>query len=492
MRSSMQVKKFEARSMKEALEMIKSQLGPDAIILSAKEITKGFGLGGEKSIEITAAFSERVLHNKKFVESKLPNQQKEHFLKSPAKEQKELMRKVIEKQVAKQITQMNNIKMNNIKMDDQTVKLKTMSKNATGSQIPYKMTEKRYIEIDRENSSDFETGSLSDSFTEQTYEQKSISSSTTQAALKGWSDMEVLSLKQEIESLKQVMSQFKTVPQTFVQAHPGADFGVHYQMSEYFQKLTKCGLMPEIAGEIVVKGQKQLSLQQQGNRSSVESWMAKYILETTSITHNLDQQFHLFVGPSGSGKTSTLIKLASDMILNQRKRVAIISTDSAKVGATEQMKIFAQILNVPFLAIRSQSDWAHVIPHLPHLDHLLVDFAGLNLRNHEEVSYMKRMLPLEYKSMRTHLVLSSSSKDTDLLDCARRYEAFGFDDVIFTGLDEASQHGNIYNFIRKIKTEIFAFGIGTKVPEDFEFATAERLVDLLLKITQNKKQEAQT
>jgi flagellar biosynthesis protein FlhF len=105
---------------------------------------------------------------------------------------------------------------------------------------------------------------------------------------------------------------------------------------------------------------------------------------------------------------------------------------------------------------------------------------------------MKRMTPPVFKSMRTHLVLSSSAKDVDLIECAKRYNEFGFNDVIFTGLDEASQHGNIYNFVRKIGAELFAFGIGTKVPEDFEYATAERIVDLLLKITQSKKQEATT
>lgn len=464
----MQVKKFEARSMKEALEMIKTQLGPDAIILSAKEITKGFGLGGERSIEVTAAYSETTLHNKKFVESRLPNQQKEQFLKSPAKEQKELMRKMIENQVAK--------------MNNQTTKIKTSTMPAmpTNSSVPYKMTQKRYVDIDRDSEGEPDSN----------YTHSPASTTVTQVAKKVWNDMEVSSLKKEIEALKQVMSQFQSVPQSFVQAHPGADFGVHYHMSGYFQKLTACGLLPEIAGDILLQCQKQLSPQQQATASIVESWMAKYILDTTPISTTSGEQFHLFVGPSGSGKTSTLIKLASNMILNQRKRVAIISTDSSKVGAAEQMKIFAQILNVPFLSIRSQQDWSHVIPHLEQLDHVLVDYAGLNLRNQEEVNYIKRMSPPVYKSMRTHLVLSSSSKDMDLLDCARRYEAFGFNDVIFTGLDEASQHGNIYNFIRKIKTELFAFGIGTKVPEDFEFATAERIVDLLLKITQNKKQEA--
>jgi len=452
----MQVKKFEARSMKEALEMIKTQLGPDAIILSAKEITKGFGLGGEKSIEVTAAFSEATLHKKRFVESKFQPKVKEQFQKSSAKDQKEVMRQMIEAQ----ITKINN----------QT------AKPASASAVPYRMTEKRYVEIDNDEA----VATVS----------SHIDTPVTEAAKKAWNNMEVTNLKQEIESLKQVMTQFKSVPQSFVQAHPGADYGVHYQMSGIFQKLTTAGLLPEVAGEVVGHCQKTLTSQQLQRTAVVESGIAKYMMDRTTVTHNCEEQFHLFVGPSGSGKTSSLIKLASEMILNQKKRVAIISTDNTKVGGAEQMKMFAQILNVPYLSIRNQQDWSHVIPHLDQLDHVLVDFSGLNLRNQEEINFIKRMSPPVYRSLRTHLVLSSQSKDTDLMECAKRYESFGYNDVIFTGLDEASQHGNIFNFICKTSAKLFAFGIGSKVPEDFEFATPERVVDLILKITQTKKQEA--
>jgi flagellar biosynthesis protein FlhF len=454
----MQVKKFEARSMKEALVMIKTQLGPDAIILSAKEITKGFGLGGERSIEVTAAYSESTLQKKKFTESKMKTEQIEKFQKISARDQKEVMRKSIESQVAK--------------MNQNAKPAPKIGKNA----ITYKMTEKRYVDIDNE--------SLENSTT------MTANTAATEIAKKAWNEMEVTSLKLEIETLKQVMTQFQNVPQSFVQAHPGAEYGVHYQMCSHYQKLVATGLMPEIAGDLIINCQKNLTTAQQGKRTTVESWIAKQILDSVPLTVEAHEQFHLFVGPSGSGKTSSLIKLASEMILNQRKRIAIISADCTKVGAAEQMKIFAQILNVPFLSIRSQQDWSHVIPHVDQLDHILVDFSGLNLRNHEEVHYIKRMTPPVFKSMRTHLVLSSEAQDADLIECAKRYEAFGFNDVIFTGLDEVSQHGNIYNFVRKIRTELFAFGIGTKVPEDFEYATAERIVDLLLKITQNKKQEA--
>ncbi len=93
----MNVKKFEARTMKEALDMVKTQLGPDAVILSAKEMTKGFG--GIKSIEITAAYSENMLRQKEFVKSKMPTATQEQFNRSSAKSQKEVMKKVMHEQM---------------------------------------------------------------------------------------------------------------------------------------------------------------------------------------------------------------------------------------------------------------------------------------------------------------------------------------------------------------------------------------------------------
>ena len=98
----MNIKKFEARSMKEALEMVKTQLGPDAVILSAKEVSKGFGLGGVKSIEITAAYSELALKQKKYAQSKMPQHIQDKFDRIPAKSQKEVIKKVFSAQAQNQ------------------------------------------------------------------------------------------------------------------------------------------------------------------------------------------------------------------------------------------------------------------------------------------------------------------------------------------------------------------------------------------------------
>lgn len=220
----MQVKKFEARSMKDALEMIKTQLGPDAIILSAKEINKGFGLGGEKSIEVTAAYSETTLQNKKYAESKMPQVTKDKFQRISAKDQKEVMRKVIETQIAKMNAAQPRPTGNST--GSQTVAVKTSTTGSIGTAGGHRATQKRYIDIDNDevNASTPETVQAS---------QRPM----TDVVKKAWNDMEVNSLKREIETLKHVMTQFQNVPQSFVQAHPGADLGVHYQMSPHYQKL---------------------------------------------------------------------------------------------------------------------------------------------------------------------------------------------------------------------------------------------------------------
>lgn len=469
----MLMKKFEARTMKEALEMVKTQLGPDAIILSAKEITKGFGLGGEKSIEITAAYTESSVQKKKFAESKMLETDRDKFQKISAKNQKEVMQKMIENQVSRLNSQA-------------TSSARKIAEAPVAKSANYQRTERRYIDIDN----DADVAAQPEVVRQMPASSAIAAQPMTQVAQKAWNEMEVNSLKSEIESLRSMMSNFKPMPQSFVHSHPGAALGVHYEYSSYYNKLVQRGLLPEIAAEIIVSAQKKIDLKYVENKNLIENWIGKYILDTVPVVKDGSEQFHLFVGPSGSGKTSSLIKFASDLIINKRKRVAIISADTFKVGATEQMKIFCQILNVPFLLLRSPQDWLHIIPHLDQIDHILIDFAGLNLRTADELNYLKRMAPPVFNSMRTHLVVSTLIKDQDLFEIANRFEKFGFDDVIFTDLDKANTHGNIYNFVKKVKTELFAFGIGQKVPEDFEKATPERVVDLILEISKSMNQDS--
>lgn len=458
----MNIKKFEARTMKEALEMVKTQLGPDAVILSAKEVNKGFGIGGIKSIEITAAYSESTLKQKEYVKSRMPQSQQEKFTRIPARDQKAIMQKMIEDKLresqAKERTKYANI-----------------NERSTDNQ-------KRYIDIDADL-----IPKVSAQTPHRTFDKKP--EVLTEAAKSVWNNMEVDGLKTEIEQLKNLIMQFKQMPQSFAASHPGAEHGVDYNLREYYGKLTSRGVLPDIAGHILKYVQQNTEPKNYNDRHAIESLIARYILETTEIDTNSEVKFHYFVGPSGAGKSASMIKLASQLMLKEHKRVALISTDTIKVGADEQMKIFSQILNIPFVSIRSPSDWEKVIPYLGQVDHVLVDFASLSLRSVDELSYLKQMMPPISAPKRVHLVLSAKSKDTELLDVGQKYQAIGYDDLIFTSLDEATQFGTLYNLNQKLKTPLFAFGIGAKIPEDFEMASKERVLDLLLEITKNMQSQ---
>lgn len=473
----MQVKKFEARTMKEALEMVKAELGPDAIILSARDNNKSYGLVGDGSVEITAAVSEETLQKKRFAEARLREQEKSKFNQSSARQQKEL----IEKMVAKHIER---------------------------NKAPRPITSQRYIDIDQEQQThsqvlDSRYSSMATQERVHAAAKRALATAPAKATIpatsavpvpsvKALESLEMQSLKNEIANLKQVLAQFQNIPQNFVQGHPGSEFGLPYDLSFVFEKLTSAGVAPEIAADICSQAQKELPSLKLKNRALIEGWVARRILETTKVTtpeETRQAKVHIFVGAAGSGKTTALVKMASHLVVRENKKVAILSADTFKVGAADQMRIYAQILNVPFSVIRNASDWYHIMNYINSVDYILVDYPGLSLRNAEEGMNLKRLMPPATLKTRVHLVLSTLAKDQDATELGRRYSVLDYHDVIFTGLDESVQHGTIYNFMRRFDVPLHSFGIGTRVPEDFEFATKERVLDLLFKITQATKQE---
>ena len=127
-------------------------------------------------------------------------------------------------------------------------------------------------------------------------------------------------------------------------------------------KLTKSFCVPEFLKENVLDilqlAKQALSGSQIKRTAIVNAWVVKYFLENIKVqSEKISNRYHVFVGSTGQGKTSTLVKMASELAINQRKKIAIVSADVFKVGASEQLKIYSQILNVPFCEIRRGSQW---------------------------------------------------------------------------------------------------------------------------------------
>ncbi len=484
----MQVKKFEARTMKEALEMVKTQLGPDAIILGVRDNKKSFGLVGEGSIEITAAVSEETLQRKKFAESRMREQEKIKLQNSPARVQKDFINRSVdnfhreqEREAPKQVTRTRYIEIAD-EVDGMAVSQQPAAERIRGA------AQRAWSAMNSGN--EWVEAPIS------TKRASPIpqSAPAATAAKPVTPTAEVQALKGEIASLRQVIQQFQAMPQQIQQQgpartqHPGADYGLGFEMSAMFEKLTSSGLASDITAEILNLAQERMPAVKTKSKALVDAWVAKYILDTTRISSEKNNaKVQVFLGPSGSGKTSALIKLAGHLVVSERKKIALVTTDTLKVGASEQLRIYAQILNVPFAVIRQASDWNGLMSQLTAFDHVLVDSPGFTLKSVEENSFLRNILPPEEFQAAVHLVLEATSKDQDITEIGKRYRGHGFDDVIFTNLDQSVQHGTIYNFMKRFEAPLHSFGIGPRVPEDFELATKERVLDLIFKLTSLKK-----
>lgn len=464
----MQVRKFEARTMKDALEMVKKQLGPDAIILAAKDNSNKYGLVGESSFEITAAVSEETLHKKKFVESRMAENDKQQFQNSSARTQKEIISKFVTRHttpVTKPVTTQKYIDIND-------------EKNAAEERIKNAVQRA------------FDAGTLLND--RQVQRQTAKPTETRNQQVEGrqqyievQNDSEMNSLRSEIASLKAMIKNMQTPTESRPQSHyPGENYGIHYELSSQFQGLVKEGVLEDLAAEMILDLQNQVPVTRLKNKPLVEGFLAKRILEDIVVSSGENKKFHFFVGPSGGGKTSSIIKMASQLIVRENKKVALLTLDTQKVGAVEQLRIYSQILNVPFAVIRERNDWKEILKFINSIDYILIDTPGSNLKTQEEVSYFERMILKEIPSKLVHLVLSARNKYEDLQGVLNNFATLNVTDVIFNHLDETVQNGNVYSFNKINKLPLFAFGIGQRIPEDFEYATKERLVDLIFHITQ--------
>lgn len=483
----MQVRKFEAKTMKEALELVKRHMGPEAIILSAKDNSRGFGLGGQKSVEVTAAVSEETLRKKMIAESKLSSTLKPKFEQVPARVQRSFIDKATTHRSEMPVVRPAQLRYVDILDDEQ---------HSHGEEA--RPTAGRVDSIENLNDRDLAQQNVKSAAQRawQAMNEANVVATPRAPAPKAVAvaarpqreASEIRDLKAEILQLKNLVENFQRVPQNFVSLHPGADQGISFDLSQTYQKLIRSGLNQEMVVELLKGAQQVMTPDQLKKTAVVDAWVARQIMDQVRIASDrLSARYHAFLGSAGQGKTSALVKMASHMVICEKKKIAIVCADTLNVGAAEQLRIYAQILNVPFVHLRTASDWPEVGARLSHVEHVLIDYPGLNLKSVDEIDLLRSLLPQD-QNRALHYVQSVLARDEAAFEVASRYQVLGMSDVIFTGLDEAAQHGLIVNFQNRFHVPLHSFGIGRQIPEDFEAATKERVVDLIFKLTKIRKE----
>ena len=475
----MQVKKFEAKTMKDALEMVKSTLGPEAIILSAKDSHRGFGLMGERSVEVTAAVSEETLRKKKFAETKLRDELRERFQAIPAAQQREFINRASRPRAAAPAAPAR------------------ASQAGLGLIAPPAAATRRYIDIDDEEAHEAPVAVRSRAAAAAAYRPSASTAPAVRApapvlvAAPVASAMpvpaptgQVAALENQVRELRTLIERMQGLTNQPTTLHPGADYALPFEVSGLFQRLTEQGVGAPVVAKALRTAAEQLGPESLKKPALIDAWMVRHLLDTTRVALNPTAgRYHVFAGTTAQGKTTTLVKFASHLIMKERRTIAIISLDTIKLGAADQLRLYAQILNVPFAIVRNAEEWKVAEQKLGHVQHVLVDCPGFSLNDPRELEWLRQMLPPAGVDRRTHFVQSILARDEEIQDIAARYQAIGFDDVIFTRLDESGRQGSIVNFQDRFRVPLHSFAYGTRIPEDYEFASASRVVDLLFKLS---------
>ncbi|MCL7746485.1 flagellar biosynthesis protein FlhF [Halalkalibacter alkaliphilus] len=191
------------------------------------------------------------------------------------------------------------------------------------------------------------------------------------------------------------------------------------------------------------------------------------------------------VGPTGVGKTTTIAKLAADSVLKKKKKVALITTDTYRIAAVEQLKTYAKILNIPLEVAYSIEDFKKAIEQFKHYDLILVDSAGRNFRNQLYVEELSKVIDFE-QDADTYLVLSLTSKYEDMKKIIGQFHLIPLHQVILTKHDETSTYGAMLNIPIDLGKGVAYVTTGQNVPDDIVEVTSEYLLSCVLEVKINE------
>ena len=188
------------------------------------------------------------------------------------------------------------------------------------------------------------------------------------------------------------------------------------------------------------------------------------------------------IGPTGVGKTTTIAKIASKYKVEHDRKVAFFTADTYRIAATEQLRVYANILDAPMSIIYSPEEMNEAIAGAADSDLIFVDTAGFSHRNEEQRNDIKKLIDsvsTEYEK-EVYLVLSATTKYKDLLEITKSYHKISDYKLIFTKLDETSTYGNILNVKLYSGADLSYVTNGQNVPDDIEIFDTQKIVKQLL------------
>jgi flagellar biosynthesis protein FlhF len=299
--------------------------------------------------------------------------------------------------------------------------------------------------------------------------------------------LEIAEMKKELEGMRSALRRSAWGFPT--------NASVSHRFADAYAVLAASEVTPELAREIVEAAEARLAASvlpashpNRAQAGTAEAVFARAVAQEIESRLKCEPELGrsettprivALVGPPGVGKTTTLVKLAVNYGLVSRRPVLLLSFDTYRVAAAEQLRSFATILGVGFHVTETVAALSQTIEENRGKELILIDTPGLGVAEMDDAMGLARFLSAR-PDIDTHLVLSSSMKPADLTRMVDAFEEFHPQRLLFTKLDETGSYGPLLNEAVRSGKPLSFFTNGQRIPEDMETATAARVAGLLL------------
>jgi flagellar biosynthesis protein FlhF len=264
-------------------------------------------------------------------------------------------------------------------------------------------------------------------------------------------------------------------------ASAASDAGAAPELAELYQHLLAQDLERELAADLVDHLKRLPGYDRQLGTEHLRPLLAG-ILQDMGLRRadgSPRPRAFVLVGPAGVGKTTSAIKLAADLRLRQKRAPALLTLDDVRIGAIEQLRIYAGILGVPLAVATSPEETRRALADLGDADTLIVDTPGISPGEAERRSALRPILDT-LPSREVHLVLSAASREKDLQRVVDAWKGVAIHRLAFTRLDEAGTWGAVLNLMVRTQLPVSWVSTGPRVPEDLVTQPLELLLDRML------------
>ncbi|MGD8975506.1 MAG: flagellar biosynthesis protein FlhF [Desulfobacterales bacterium] len=199
----------------------------------------------------------------------------------------------------------------------------------------------------------------------------------------------------------------------------------------------------------------------------------------TKPVHARNPSVKVFIGTSGVGKTTTIAKLAARYANRKQRRVALITIDNYGIAAFEKLNVYSKIMGIPLKAARNRSELGQALKDFKDRDIVLIDTPGINQNDRDQIAELKNYFE-KLSDIEIHLVLSTPTKERDLIGITRKLKDMPVHRLLFTKLDESSAVGNILNVLVRTSIPLSYLADGRQVPVNIKPGSLQKLLDMIL------------